>query len=578
MTNIIFSILTLLGAIGLFLLGMKMMSEGLQKLAGDRMRSIFAAMISTPLSRIFTGLFVTAAIQSSTATTVMIVSFVNAGLLTLTQAIGVIMGANLGTSLTAWIVSILGFKADLSALTLPIISIGFFFVMLKSSTKKNIGVFIMGFALFFMGLSFLKASISDISQCPVAFSFLQNFANFGYLSVFLFVIIGAIVTTVIQSSTAVMVLTMVMCGNGWLPFDLACAMILGETLGTTLTANLAAMAGGISAKRTARAHLIFNVFGLVWMLVLFFPFVRFITYLIGEFGGSINPATGWPAIVSIPIALSLFHTLFHIANTLIQVWFTPQIVTVVTKMVKQPKQGKEVFRLRYISNSLLSTAELSLEEAKQEVGVYGKRSTKMFEMVRQLMMETNDENFEELRKRIEKYEEMSDRMEVEIARYLNKVSEGDLSEESRRRLHAMYRIIGEIESIADSCLNISKTLMLKKDRKIWFDEDMRKNINNLFDLVDAAFAEMNANIEYGYIKIASINPAIAKEAEINEEGERLQQEHLTNIEDNKYSYSTGVLYADIISETERLADHIINISEAIFEIRKGSEIVAVAYW
>ena len=574
MGNIIFSILTLAGALGLFLFGMKIMSEGLQKLAGDKMRNILAAMTSTPLTRIFTGLLITAVIQSSSATTVMIVSFVNAGLLTLTQSIGVIMGANIGTTLTAWIISLLGFKADISLLALPIIGIGFPLMMLKGDNKKNIGEFIVGFAILFIGLGFLKDAGSELGQNPGVLSFLQGFADSGYLSILLFVLIGSVLTVIIQSSSATMALTLVMCSNGWISFELACAMVLGENIGTTITANLAAVVGNVSAKRAARAHFVFNIFGVAWMLIVFFPFLRLISYLIAEFGGSLDPSTGWPAIISMPIALSLFHTLFNVTNTLVLVWFTPLIVKIVTKMVKQPPQTEEVFRLKFIKNTLLSTSELSLHEAKQEIGVYGKRANQMFGMVRQMLMETNDEKFEETFLRVEKYEEISDRMEIEIADYLNKVSEGDLSEESRMRMHAMYRMISEIESLADSCLTLAKTLMLKKNSKVWFDENMRKNLNDLFDLIDIAFAEMSSNIELGYSKLTSIRTATEIENKINEACERLNQEHLNNLEDKKYSYNTGVIYADIVSETERLADHMINISEAIYEINENLKVAA----
>ncbi|MDR0659717.1 MAG: Na/Pi cotransporter family protein [Prevotellaceae bacterium] len=569
MGNIIFSILTLAGALGLFLFGMKIMSEGLQKLAGDRMRNILAAMTSTPLTRICTGLLITAVIQSSSATTVMIVSFVNAGLLTLTQSVGVIMGANIGTTLTAWIISLLGFKADISMLALPIIGIGFPLMMLKGDNKKNIGEFIVGFALLFIGLGYLKASVPDIGQNPEILAFLQNFANPGYLSILIFVLIGTVLTVIIQSSSATMALTLVMCSNGWISFDLACAMILGENIGTTITANIAATVGNVSAKRAARAHFIFNVFGIVWMLIAFFPFLKLISFLIAEFGGSLDPASGWTAIVSMPIGLSLFHTLFNVTNTLVLVWFTPLIVKTVTKMVKQPPETEEIFRLKFIKNTLLSTAELSLHEAKQEIGVYGKRTTQMFGMVRQMLMETNDDKFEEIYLRVEKYEEISDRMEIEIADYLNKVSEGDLSEESRMRLHAMYRMISETESIADSCLTLAKTLKLKKSGKVWFDEDMRKNLNDLFDLVDVALAEMNANVEKGYSKLTNIRKATSAEGEINKKSALLNQEHLSNLEDKKYAYNAGVIYSDIVSEAERLADHVINVSEAIYEINEN---------
>ncbi len=565
MGSVIFSILTLIGSLGLFLFGMKIMSEGLQKFAGDRMRNVLAAMTSTPLKRILSGLLITAVIQSSSATTVMIVSFVNAGLLSLTQSVGLIMGANIGTTCTAWIISLLGFKADIGMIALPLIGIGFPLLMFKSDSKKTLGEIIIGFAVLFIGLSFLKSSVPDISNHPEILAFLKDFANSGYFSVLLFVLIGTVLTIVIQSSSATMALTLVMCNNGWISFDLAAAMVLGENIGTTITANLAAVVGNVSAKRAARAHFIFNTFGVVWMLIAFYPFLNLISYIITSFGGT-SPF-GSPH--SMPIALSLFHTMFNLANTLILVWFTPFIVKVVTKMVKQPKDKEEVFKLTYINTNLMSTAELSLHEVKQEIALYAKRTVQMFQIVRQMLIESSDEQFDAKFKEVGEQEKVSDQMEVEVANYLNRISEGDLSEESRHRLHGMYRIISEIESIADSCYNLAGTLKRKKTGKIWFDEEMRQDINDLFDLSEVALNEMLLNIEKGYKKLVNIANAYNAESDVNEKRGVLMEKHLYNLEHKKYSYNAGIIYADLISETERLDDHVINVSEAIAEIKKS---------
>lgn len=574
MGNAIYSILTLAGSLGLFLYGMKMMSDGLQKFAGDRMRSILSAMTATPFTQILTGLLITAVIQSSSATTVMIVSLVNAGLLSLSQSIGVIMGANIGTTLTAWIISLLGFKADISALALPIIGIGLPLMMLKSNGKKTLGEILIGFALLFIGLGYLKSSVPDIGSNPEMLSFLQGFANSGYWSVLLFVLIGTVLTIVIQSSSATMALTLVMCNNGWISFDLAAAMVLGENIGTTITANIAAMVGNASAKRAARAHFIFNIFGVVWMLALFFPFLKFMDVIVVGFGGDSPFDTS--STSGVPIALALFHTMFNIINTLILVWFIPLIVKVVTKMVKQPPQTEEIFRLQYINTSLMSTAELSLHEVKQEIGVYAKRINQMFEMVRDMLMNPDMSKFSKTFDRIVKYEDISDRMEVEIAQYLDKIAEGDLSEESRKRLHAMYRIISEIESIADSSYNLARILNNKKTEKVWFDEEMRNRLNELFDLNEAALNVMITNLDNGYSKTSNIENANVAEENINNKRSELLSEHMENLEAKKYSYNAGVIYANLIAETERMGDHIINVSEAIMEVREATGKPAVS--
>lgn len=565
MGKVIFDVLTLVGSLGLFLYGMKLMSESLQKVAGEKMRSILAAMTTNPLSRVITGILITSIIQSSSATTVMIVSFVNAGLMNLTQAVGVIMGANIGTTFTAWIISLLGFKSDISVLAIPIIGIAFPLMFLKRRQLRSLGDLLIGFALLFMGLAFLKSSVPDLAENPQILEFLSNYTDLGYISIILFVIIGTILTVVIQSSSATMALTLVMCSEGWIPFELAGAMILGENIGTTITANLAAIVANVSAKRAARAHMLFNIFGVVWVLVLYRPFLNLIAFTTTHVFNMDSP---FESFGSVAISLSLFHTFFNVINTLILIWFTPLMVKLVTKMVKSHGEEDEQFRLKYIDLGVMTSAEMSLHQAKSETAVYARRSTKMFGFVRDLFRETNEENFNKILERIEKYEVISDKTEIEIATYLNHISESDLSNESATHLHGLYKIIGEIESISDSNVNIAKTLKRKRSEKAWFSPEMRDKVNALFDLVEQSLNEMCSNLDKDYTKITEIKKAYLLEDEINQMRTNLKEEHIQNLEEKKYSYMSGIIYTDIIGDAEKLGDYVINVSEAILDIKK----------
>lgn len=562
MSNVFFSFLTLVGSLGLFLFGMKLMSESLQKVAGDKMRNILAAMTTNKTTRIITGVLVTAVIQSSSATTVMVVSFVNAGLMSLTQSVGVIMGANIGTTVTAWIISILGFQIDISHIALPLIGISFPLLFSKVHRYKFTGELITGFALLFIGLGYLKDSVPTINDNPQILEFIKNYTNLGLLSTIIFVAIGTLITIIIQSSSATMALTLVMCSNGWISFESAAAMVLGENIGTTITANIAAMVANVSAKRAARSHFIFNVFGVVWVVALFHPFLKFISLILTSTGAS----SPFFSIASIPIGLSLFHTVFNITNTLFLVNFTGLIVKVVTKMVPAKDDEEENFRLKHLEIGLLSTSELSLLQAKKEIITYARRTNKMFSFVRELFKETNGKNFEKILNRIVKYEEISDRVELEIATYLTQVAEGDLSEEGSRRVHAMLKVISNMESIADSSYNLAKTLDRKRQNNIWFPQELRNNINGIFDKVDDAFVVMVENLEFGYGKI-SLDKANKIEQQINQSRNMLREEHIQNVESNKYKYLAGVIYNDLFSESEKLADYIINVSEDIFSIK-----------
>jgi phosphate:Na+ symporter len=550
-------VLTLLGSLGIFLFGMKLMSESLQKVAGEKMRSILEAMTSNRFKGILTGLLITAVIQSSSATTVMVVSFVNAGLLSLIESIGVIMGANIGTTITAWLISILGFKVKMSALAIPLIGLGFPLIFSKNTNRKSWGEMIIGFSLLFIGLQYLKEAVPDIKSNPEVLNFLGNYIHMGYFSLLLFLFIGTILTVVIQSSSATMALTLVLCFNGIIPFEIAAAMVLGENIGTTITANLAALVANVSAKRAARAHFIFNIFGVIWILLLFYPFIKLINWFIIETGGQSPDTTS----AAIPVALSIFHSGFNVANVLIMAWFAPFIEKVVVKLVPD-KDTDEEFRLKHINVGTVSTSELSILQARKEITVYAERVSNMFGFVKKLYEADKDKKFDKWLKKIEKYEEISDRMEVEIASYLTKIAESELSGLGTKRIRAMLEIIDDIESIADLCYNISKTLQRKRNGKNEFPEKITENIRKMFSLVDEALEEMIINLSEEY---SDVDPSksLMIEEKINSYRNQLREEHIANVKASKYKYKTGVIYNELFSVSEKLADYIVNVTEAI---------------
>lgn len=547
----------------MFLYGMTMMSEGLQKVAGSRLRSILSAMTANSFTRILTGTLITAIIQSSSATTVMIVSFVNAGLLSLTQAVGVIMGANIGTTVTSWLISLLGFTADISTLSIPLIGIGFAFMMFKSQKRKNIGEMIIGFAMLFLGLSFLKDSVPDLSSNPEAIAFIQKWTDWGFFSVLIFVLVGTVMTIVLQSSSATVALTLVMASQGWIPFEMAAAMVLGENIGTTITANIAASVGNISAKRAALAHTVFNVFGVIWVLALYKPFLWLVSKIVVGLGGE-DP---FVSSASLLYAISTVHTLFNVLNTCILVWFTPQIVRFVTWALKGHKDEEEVFRLRYIQGGMMSTAELSLEQAEQEVVHFSEIVKKQYRYARQAVNESDDESrFDELFKKLEHYEQITDRIEFEIAKYLSNIRESDLSQEGTNKLQAMYKIISELESMGDSGFNVGRILQRKNLHSQKFDEATVRKLNHMLDLVDVAIDCMIDNLKEGFHHVINISNAQDAEHDINEYRDNLKEEHLRNIESEESGYLRGVYYMDLVSECERVGDFIINVSEALVEL------------
>ncbi|MBO5499045.1 MAG: Na/Pi cotransporter family protein [Bacteroidales bacterium] len=568
----ILQIFTLLGALGMFLYGMNLMSSGLQKAAGDRLRGFLSAMTSNPFKRVMTGLGITAIIQSSSATTVMVVSFVNAGLLTLVQAIGVIMGANIGTTVTAWLVSWLGFKADISILAVPFMLLGFLFSNSKKNQHRNIGELIVGFSLLFLGLSFMKESVPDLSETPQFLEFVKTWSGYGFWSVLIFLAFGTVLTLVLQSSSATMAITLIMLSMGYIPFNMACAMVLGENIGTTITANIAASVGNTSAKRAAMSHTIFNVFGVVWALILFRPFLGLVGRIIELFGLP-NPAAEGFAVADPNSAdgtaalygLSMLHTLFNTINTLILIWFTGYIEKLVIWIIKTPaNQDAETFRLKYIEAGHLATPELATEQAFNEIIHFAQISKKGLGYARAAINETDPDRFEALRGKLVKYEEISDRIEYEIASFLNAVSAEEISEKTSREIKAMYKIIGELESLGDSGESISRILSRRNIHKKVFDDDAIKNLNNMADVVEHAYDAMIANLSSAYSGgLTEISNAYNAEDRINNLRNNLRDSEIENIESARKNYQTSVYYMDIVNEFEKMGDFMINISQAL---------------
>ena len=561
--EIVLQIFTLLGALGMFLYGMTLMSDGIQKAAGDKMRSFMAAMTSNPFKRVITGMGITALVQSSSATTIMVVSFVNAGLLTLHNAIGVIMGANIGTTLTAWITAV-GFKFDIAIISVPLMALGFILTNSKKPKYKSIGEFVIGFAIMFLGLSFMKsASGALLSDQEAMMRFFSHFTGYGFGSVLIFLLAGTILTIVLQASSATMAITMLLATSGLIDFRLACAMVLGENIGTTITANMAASVGNTSAKRAALAHTVFNVIGVIWILVIFTPFLKLVGGIMTVFGLP-NPLeldlTAKGANTSLLYGISMLHTLFNIFNTLLLIWFVPQIVKFVEWAIKAPKNETETYRLKYISGGPLSTAELSIKEARMEIVHFAEICRKGFNYVRAAVNEQDAGNFNALNEKLIKYEDITDRIEFEIASYLNDVSKADISAETVENIKAMYKIIGEMESLGDSGEAIGRMLKRKFDHDKQFDEKMLADLNLMLDTVDGAYEVMIANLKTE--RLTDIRNAVDAEARINNCRNNLREKIAVQLEGNAYNYLTAVYFMDIVSELEHIGDFIINISQA----------------
>ena len=575
----ILQIFTLLGALGMFLYGMNLMSSGLQKAAGDRLRGFLSAMTSNPLKGVGTGLGITTVIQSSSATTVMVVSFVNAGLLTLAQAISVIMGANIGTTVTAWLVSWLGFKADISILAIPLMALGFILSISKKSQRRNISELIVGFSLLFLGLSLMKNSVPDLSSNPEALQFIQGWQGYGFGSVLIFLVFGTILTLVLQSSSATMALTLIMLNLGWIRFDMACAMVLGENIGTTITANIAAAVGNSAARRAALAHTVFNLFGVIWALISYPYLLKLIGWITSGIFGIPNPAAeGFEVIQEkgpdgLPIqtdtqtsalyGLSMLHTLFNTINTLILIWFVPAIEKLVCLVIKDSKNKEdEAFRLQYISAGPLATPELATEEALKEIIHFAEISRNGLGYVRSAINEPDPDKFEEYRAKLVKYEEISDRIDYEIATFLNAVSTEEISVNTSYKIKAMYKIIGELESLGDSGETISRILSRRNVHKKSFDEETVKRVNSMIDLVDKAYGAMITNLQAADRgELLGISNAYDAETQINNQRNHLRDEEIENIESGSKNYQASVYYLDVVSELEKMGDFIINISQ-----------------
>jgi phosphate:Na+ symporter len=573
------NVLSVLGGLAMFLYGMALMSEGLQKSAGDRLRAFMAKMTSNAFKRVLTGTVVTCLVQSSSATTIMVVSFVNAGLLTLGNAIGVIMGANIGTTLTAWITS-LGFSVNIALFAVPMMAFGYLMHCSKKSSLKNLGQFLMGFAVMYVGLTFMKDCANAVlgEYQTGMMGFFGSINGFGFGSILLFLIAGAVLTIVLQASSATMAITMLLAASGLIDFKLAVAMVLGENIGTTITANIAAAVANTSAKRAARAHTIFNIVGVIWVLAVFAPIVKLICLIMVKLGFQ-DPMAASASLAAIAngtlsgdaeaielyknsllYGIAMLHTLFNMTNTLVLIWFTPLIEKAVVWLVKEPKGEQEVFRLKYISGGPLSTAELSIAEAQQEILHFAEICRNGFGYIRQAINEQNPDSFDKLNEKLIKYEEITDRIEFEIATYLNEVSKNEISEEAADEIKAMYKIIGEMESLGDSGEAIGRILKRKNAHNKVFDKAILDRLNKMMDLVQKSYDVMIENLKNK--DLTDITNAENCEYNINECRNHLREEHIVNIENNSYNYLTGVYYMDVLSELEKIGDFMINISQA----------------
>ena len=569
----VLQIFTLIGALGMFLYGMNFMSAGLQKASGDKLRGILTSMTSNPFKRVLTGLGITALVQSSSATTVLVVSFVNAGLLTLVQAVGIIMGANIGTTLTAWVTAV-GFSVDISAFSVPLMILGFLLTSSKKENNKNIGEFIVGFALMFLGLSFMKSSAGAIlSNKDAMVAFFSHFTEFGFWSDIIFLLAGTILTIVLQASSATMAITMLLTTSGLIDFELACAMVLGENIGTTITANMAASVGNTAAKRAALAHTLFNIFGVIWMLIVFKPFLRLVGVVMDAVG-FYNPLTidlttpeAGPTLL---YGISMLHTLFNITNTMVLIWFSPTIVKIVEKLIKTPKNSEdEAFRLKYIDAGRIAAPEFASEQATKEIIHFAQISRNGLAYAKEAINETDPDKFEVLRKKLVKYEEISDRIEYEIATFLNAISAQEVSMTTSYQIKSMYKIIGELESLGDSGESISRILSRKNIHKKEFDAESIKHLNGMVDLVDEAYAVMIENLNAYYSgNLDEIRNAYDAEDRINVMRNNLREQAIEEVEGGDgTSYLTSVYYLDIVSELEKMGDFMINVSQDLYKCK-----------
>ena len=573
--DIIFIIINMAGALAVFLFAMKLMSEGLQKIAGSKMRAVLKHITGNPISGILTGTAVTAAIQSSSATTVMVVGFVNAGLLSLAGAVAVIMGANIGTTVTAWIITLFGLGEGSGGFSLPMLlaAISLFFIFSGRDRMKSIGQTVIGLALLLVGMELLQRPLANLDQYPGFLNALGTLSDYGFLSILLFVAIGAILTCLVQASAAMMAITLVMCYNGWIGFDVAVALVMGQNIGTTITANLAALVANTAGKKAARAHLVFNVIGVIITLLVFSPLMRFIAYLTQNITGcSPYAALDDPNYnhESVPMAISLFHTIFNVGNTIILAFFIPQILKIVNWMVKtKTEETEDEFRLTYIEGNWLSTAELNLQSAKSEIEEFSKRVLRMYTFLPGLRTAKTDEDFDSIMDRVAKYENITDHMELELTKFLTKVGSGDISAHASERVSAMLRIIDNLESIGDAVYQIAMTRKSKREDAVHFDDGLNANLAHMSELVQNALNIMDANLhDYDHV---DLDAAYAAEHAINTYRDQLRAQHLDALKHGTYDYSIGNAYSSFYALYEKLGDYVINISEAIDGSRKHTE-------
>ena len=582
----IFDFICLLGAVCLFLYGMKVMSEGLQKVAGDRLRNILGVMTKNRITGVVTGIIITALIQSSSASTVMVVSFVNAGLMSLQQAMAVIFGANVGNTVTTWIISAFSYEVNISDYSILLLAIGVPMLFMKKSSYKSSGEFLIGFCFLFMGLDLISKYVPDLQQNPEMLQFVTGYTSLGLASVLIFFVIGIVLTMVAQSSAASFAITLIMCSQGWISFHLGCAIVLGGNIGTTITPVLASLSGNLAAKRTAMGHVLFNVIGSVITLFIFYPFVNLVADITeacqglnpldipasddGSLAAStlLNPAGGLTsrAQASIAFGLAMFPTVFNACNLLIMIWFTKLYVrTVCWIMPSHHKDEEEEFSLKFIGRGILSASELNIAQAQKEIAVFGERVRRMLTMAGQLLhTDPKTEEYDQIYNRMEKYEEISDRMEIEIGNYLNSVAEGRLSPEGKMRISGMLRIISEVESIADSCFNVAKTLNRKNQAHVKFDSPVMKEIDRMFALVkDAMDNTLDILREMEAPEDSRIITAYNKEREINNLRNQLRDTNIFNINNKEYGYEQGIFFMDLIGEAEKLGDYMLNVVEGV---------------
>ena len=567
-------VLQLLGALGMFLYGMNLMSAGLQKAAGSKMRGFLTAMTSNPFKGVLTGLGITTVIQSSSATTVMTVGFVNAGLLTLSQAVGVIMGANIGTTVTAWLVSLLGFKADISIFAVPLMAIGFILSLSKRDKRRHISELVIGFSLLFLGLSLMKSAVPDLRETPEVLEFIRDWTSYGFGSVLIFLVFGTVLTLVLQSSSATMALTLIMVNMGWIPFEMGAAMVLGENIGTTITANIAAAVGNANARRAAMAHTLFNVFGVCWALVLFRPFLMLVGTTITWLGLPNPMDIDYSATIAMTedesmatlYGVSMLHTLFNLFNTCILIWFVPVIVKIVMVIIKDKKgvnAEDDSVKLKFIDAGPLSTAELAIGQARNEVIHFAEISRRGVDFIRQAINAPTPKEFEEMRQRLVKYEEISDRIEYEIAQFLNALPEDSISEETRTETKRMYKIIGELESLGDSGESVSRILARRNSHEKIFTDEQKAKLETMLKSVEKAYDIMIENLNAETITPLGLRLATDCEIEINDVRNNIREEEILKIEQDGVNYQSSVYYLDTVSEIERMGDFIINISQAL---------------